>query len=113
MMLDAKDMATNVENHAKIHQNEAERLLKLQEIHKKITEKGRLRKEIIKKTPISGGSSKANSTYCQVFSESGMTPVSIRKASILIPITKKTSIVPNTPLMSRYVCDRKNRTIAT
>ena len=50
-MLDAKDMATNVENHAKIHQNEAERLLKLQETHKKITEKGRLRKERSRESP--------------------------------------------------------------
>lgn len=39
MMLDAKEMATNVENHAKIHQNEAERLLKLQQTCKKMNGK--------------------------------------------------------------------------
>lgn len=42
-MLDAKDMATNVENHAKIHQNEAERLLKLQQTRKKIRENERVK----------------------------------------------------------------------
>lgn len=34
-MLDAKEITTKDENHAKIHQNEAERLLKLKKKRKK------------------------------------------------------------------------------